>query len=79
MVNVLIADDNIYYAKLLMDLINDEEVRVCNIAITGKEALNIIQKSNNIDVILLNLKTFYKFLNFSFLLCSWMCFSIYIF
>ncbi len=56
MVNVLIADDNIYYAKLLMDLINDEEVRVCNIAITGKEALNIIQKSNNIDVILLNLK-----------------------
>ncbi len=56
MVNVLIVEDNIYYAKSLMDLINNEKVRVCNIAINGMEALNIIQRNEAIDVILLELK-----------------------
>ncbi len=58
MVNVLIADDNIYYAKTLMDLINNEcsDVKVCNIAINGKETLEILNNKDNIDVILLDLK-----------------------
>ena len=34
-VNILIADDNIYYAKNLMTYINDasKEIRVCNICL----------------------------------------------
>ena len=38
MVNILIADDNIYYAKILMDLINNsiKDIKIINIAIDGK-------------------------------------------
>ena len=56
MVNILIADDNIYFAKILMDLINSDNVKVCNIAINGKETLDILQSNNNIDLILLDSK-----------------------
>ncbi|MCI8486364.1 MAG: response regulator, partial [Clostridia bacterium] len=58
MVNVLIVDDDIYYAKNLMNIINTKNntVRVCNICINGKEALNIINTINDIDVIVLDLQ-----------------------
>ena len=55
MVNILIADDNIYYAKMLMDSLNDDNIKVCNIATNGKEVIDILQ-NNNIDVVLLDLK-----------------------
>lgn len=43
MLNILIADDNLYYAKLLMNTINEnnKNIRVTHIAINGKETLNI--------------------------------------
>lgn len=58
MVNVLIADDNIDYAIYLMNYINkkNEHIKVCNIAKDGKEALELLNNNNNIDVILLDYK-----------------------
>lgn len=58
MINILIADDNIYYAKRLMDYINNKynNIRVCNISINGLEALNILYSRNDIDIFLLDLK-----------------------
>ena len=58
MVNILIADDNIYYAKTLMNIINDginDDIKVTHIAVDGKETLDILE-NNLIDVILLDLK-----------------------
>ena len=54
-VNILIADDNIYYAKNLMTYINEtsKEIRVCNIAIDGNEVLNFLNET--IDIVLLDL------------------------
>lgn len=58
MINVLIADDNVDYAINLMNYINEknENIRVCNIAKDGKEALEILNNKNCIDVILLDYK-----------------------
>lgn len=58
MINVLIADDNVYYAIHLMNDINakNENIKVCNIAKDGKETLKILNSQNNIDVILLDYK-----------------------
>lgn len=58
MINVLIADDNIYYGKKLMDFINkcSRTVRVCNLCIDGKETFEILKKSRDIDIILLDLQ-----------------------
>lgn len=56
MINVLIADDNIYYAKKLMDYINNSsnDIRICNIAITGKEAYSLLNDREDVDLILLD-------------------------
>lgn len=58
MINILIADDNIYYARTLMDVINSsmKDVRVVNITIDGKETIDKINNNNDIDIILLDLK-----------------------
>lgn len=58
MVNILIADDNLYYAKVLMNIINNSinNVKVVNIATDGKETIEELNNYNNIDVILLDLK-----------------------
>lgn len=58
MVNVVIADDNIYYATNLMNCINNsnEKIRVVGIADDGKKTLDILNSNNNIDVCLLDLK-----------------------
>lgn len=58
MLNMLIADDNIYYAKTLMDYINanNDNVRVCNISIDGKETLDLLNNNDKIDIFLLDLK-----------------------
>lgn len=58
MINILIIDDNIYYAKKLMDLINEynSSIRVCSIAINGKEAIKMLNEKNDIDIFLLDLK-----------------------
>lgn len=58
MVNILIADDNIYYAKTLMNIINTDinsNIKVTHIAVDGKETLGILQ-NNKIDIVLLDLK-----------------------
>ena len=59
MVNLLIVDDNMSYAISLMNYINknNADVRVCNIAVNGKDAIDILNNSQkNIDIILLDLK-----------------------
>lgn len=46
MVNILIADDNIYYAKVLMNIINgsnSKDMKVSYIATDGQEALDILR------------------------------------
>lgn len=56
MINILIADDNLYYAKTLMDYVNNinNNIRICNIVIDGKELIDILNSCQNIDVILLD-------------------------
>ena len=56
--NVLIADDNIDYARNLLHFINYNcnTVRVSDISINGKETLDILNNTNNIDIVLLDLK-----------------------
>ena len=57
MINVLIVDDNIGYAKKLMDYINmSNEIKVLRIALNGKEAIDILNNRDDIDVFLLDLK-----------------------
>lgn len=58
MINVLIVEDNIYYATNLMNLLNkcNNNIKVCGIAKNGFEALEILNQTNNIDVILLDFK-----------------------
>ena len=51
MVNVLIADDNLFYARNLMNFINKE-----NSNINGEETILKLNQEENIDVILLDLK-----------------------
>lgn len=57
MFNILIVDDNIFYAKKLVNIIGDkvQNTRIFNVATTGFEAINILQ-NNNIDIVLLDLK-----------------------
>lgn len=57
MINILIADDNIYYAKTLINIINNDindNIKVTHIAVDGRETLDIL-KNNSIDIILLDL------------------------
>lgn len=58
MVNVLIADDNIYYATQLMNYINssNEKIRVIGITDDGKKTLDMLNSNGNIEVCLLDLK-----------------------
>lgn len=55
---MIIADDNIYYAKALMDYINasNDDIRVCNITVDGKETLELLNSNDKIDIFLLDLK-----------------------
>ena len=56
MIKVLISEDDIYYATLLMDSINEinNNIRVIGIAQNGLETLQKIS-DNEIDIILLDL------------------------
>ena len=58
MINILIADDNIEYAVNLMNYINktNENIQICNIACNGKETLEILNKEDDIDIVLLDYK-----------------------
>lgn len=57
MVNILIADDNIEFAKLLVnDIVStNENLRIVKIATNGKETLELMNK-DKIDIVLLDLK-----------------------
>ncbi|MFQ9263871.1 MAG: response regulator transcription factor [Clostridia bacterium] len=58
MLNVLIADDNIYYVKNLVNFVisKNSNIKIVNIASTGLEVLEAIKENPNIDLILLDLK-----------------------
>lgn len=58
MVKVLMADDNVEYVIGLMNDINkkNENIKVCNIAKNGKEAVEILNTREDIDIILLDYK-----------------------
>lgn len=57
MLNLLIADYNINYARNLMHFINStsDNVRVFDISINGKETFEILNRQNNIDIVILDL------------------------
>lgn len=57
MLNMLIVDDNLYFAKSLINNIVqlNSDIRLCMIATDGKEALNAIN-TKDIDLIILDLK-----------------------
>lgn len=57
MLNILIADDNIYYAKTLINYImaDNEEMRLVNTSTNGQEVLESI-RSEHIDLVILDLK-----------------------
>ena len=57
MLNMLVVDDNLYFAKVLINNIVqiNPDLRLCMIATDGKEALNAIN-TKDIDLILLDLK-----------------------
>ena len=56
MLNMLIADDNIYFVKSIINdiLITNDKIRLIKVANDGKETLDIIKKQK-IDVLLLDL------------------------
>lgn len=58
MLNLLIAYDNIDYARNLMHFIHSssDNVRVFDISVNGKETFEILNKPNNIDIVLLDLE-----------------------
>ncbi len=58
MLNVLIADDNIYYVKNLVNFVigKNSSIKITNIASNGLEVLKIIKENPKIDLILLDLK-----------------------
>ncbi len=57
MINILVADDNIYYAKALINYImsKNEEFRVVNISTNEKEVMESL-KSGKIDILILDFK-----------------------
>lgn len=57
MINVLIADDNIFFATALMNHINknNDNIRVYSIAVDGLSTLKILNDKRNIDILLLDL------------------------
>ncbi len=57
MLDLLVVDDNIYFSKMLINNViqNNSNLRLCKIATDGKEALDIIAK-RKLDIILLDLK-----------------------
>ena len=58
MINVLIAEDNIYYATILMNSLNksNNNIKVRYITKDGKETIDAINNDIEIDVIILDLK-----------------------
>ena len=59
MVNVLIANDNLYYAKNLANYIfsRDAEMKLVNISTNGLEVLDtILSKELTVDIVILDLK-----------------------
>ena len=57
MLNMIIADDNFYYAKMLMNYINEknDDVRVYGITLDGKETIYLLNNDDKIDLFLLDL------------------------
>lgn len=57
MINLLVAEDNIHYAKTLINYIlkENKDIRLINLSTNGKETLETIY-SNAIDLIILDLK-----------------------
>lgn len=58
MLNVLVADDNAYYVKNLVNYVlgKNSNIKIINIASNGLEVLDTLKQNPNIDLILLDLK-----------------------
>lgn len=56
MINVLIASNNVYYAKAIMDILDNKYIKVSNLAIDGIETLGLIRTKSNIDIVILELE-----------------------
>lgn len=58
MINLLIADSNIEYIKKIMYIINStfDNVRIFNISTSAYETLEILNNSNDIDIVLLEMQ-----------------------
>lgn len=56
MLNMLVVEDNIIFAKTLINKVvqSNQQLRLCMIATDGEEAINILGKEK-IDIILLDL------------------------
>ena len=53
MINVLIVSNNIYYAKAIMDILDNKYIKVSNLALDGIETLGLIRTKSNIDIVIL--------------------------
>lgn len=58
MLNMAIADDNLNFSKALINSINStiNNIRIIALTTDGEETINILKSSDNIDIILLDLK-----------------------
>ena len=58
MLNVVIADNNMYYVKKLVNFVigKNPNIKITNIVSNGLEILNIIKEEQKIDLIILDLK-----------------------
>lgn len=56
MINVLIVSNNIYYAKAIMDILDNKYIKVSNLALDGIETLGLIRTKSNIDIVILELE-----------------------
>ncbi len=58
MLNMAIADDNLNFSKALINSINStiNNIRIITLTTDGEETINILKSSDNIDIILLDLK-----------------------
>ncbi len=56
MINILVADDDIYFSRVLVNAINDinENIKIVAITTDGKETLNFLNNNKKIDLVLLD-------------------------
>ena len=61
MINVLIVSNSIEFSKNLIKIVNyiSNNIRICGLSTEEKETLDILNRTDNIDIVLLDSKTFF--------------------